>query len=226
MRGQDANHMSVRPTMLLVDDHDVVRAGTRALIDGHFDVVGEADDVRGAIELAEERNPDVVLLDVRLPGGGGVTVAERLRTTRPDMCLIAFSVSSNHDDVRAMLNAGVDGYLTKTAQAQELVELITAAIAGARPISKEVAGYLLDIDDEIDQDPQLSRLTVRERQVVDLIARGYSYRESATDLGISTKTLESHMGNIFKKLGVASRHQLTARYGDVFVHPDREPRSS
>lgn len=222
MHRQDADAMTAKPTMLLVDDHDVVRAGTEALLNPHFDIVGQADNVRAAIELAEERNPDVVLLDVRLPGGGGVTVAERLRATRPDMCLVAFSVSSNHDDVRAMLNAGVDGYLTKTTHAEELADLITLAIAGARPVSKEVAGYFLDIDDEIASDPELSRLTIRERQVVDLIARGYSYRESATDLGISPKTLESHMAHIFKKLGVASRHQLAARYGDTFVHPDRE----
>lgn len=214
--------MNDLPTILLVDDHDVVRAGTKTLLEDQFCVVGEADDVRGAIELAEERNPDIVLLDVRLPGGGGVTVAEALARSRPNMCVVAFSVSSNGDDVRAMLNAGVDGYLTKSTHQEDLPSLLLSALHGARPVSKEIAGYLLDIADQIVDDPGLSQLTVRERQVVDLIARGYSYRESAADLGISTKTVESHMSHIFKKLGVASRHQLTARFGDVFVNPDRQ----
>lgn len=213
--------MNVRkPSLLLVDDHDVVRIGTRSLLESEFEVIGEADDVEAAIDLAEERLPDVVLLDVRLPGGGGAVVAERLRSTCPQICLVAFSVSLKGDDVRRMMNAGVQGYLTKTTHAEDLAILLKAALAGERPVSKEVAGYLLDIDDEIESDSELAKLTGRERQVVNLIARGFSYREASQDLTISTKTLESHMGNIFRKLGVASRYQLAARVAGEVLVPD------
>lgn len=212
--------MNEKPLLLLVDDHDIVRIGTRSLLEDSFEIVGEADNAASAIELAQDRLPDIVLLDVRLPGGGGAYVANRLRGTLPDICIVAFTVSVSSDDVRAMMQAGVNGYLTKTTHQELLADLMLDALNGARPVSKEVAGFLLDIDDQVGADNELDRLTPREREVVMLIARGHTYREASTELEISVKTLESHMSNIFRKLGVASRHQLAAQFGPSLLHPD------
>jgi len=212
--------MTARPRLLLVDDHDVVRLGTRALLEERFEIVGEADNVGSAIELAKERQPDVVLLDVRLPGGGGAAVADEIRKSLPSTCVVAFTVSTSRLDVVTMMNAGVDGYLNKTTHGEDLADLLDSALAGHRPVSKEVAGYLLDIDDEIDTGSGIEHLTPREREVVNLIARGYTYRETSHRLEISVKTLETHMSNIFTKLGIASRHQLAALVGPTFTRPD------
>jgi two-component system nitrate/nitrite response regulator NarL len=220
MQDRGTGLVSEKPRLLLVDDHDVVRIGTRSLLEDRFEVIGEADNAKSAIELAEDRLPDIVLLDVRLPGGGGAYVAQRLRETLPDVCIVAFTVSVGSDDVRAMMQAGVNGYLTKTTDQELLAVLMLDALAGARPVSKVVAGYLLDIDDQAGSDGELDQLTPREREVVMLIARGNTYREASTELGISVKTLESHMSNIFKKLGVASRHQLAAQFGGSLLRPD------
>jgi DNA-binding NarL/FixJ family response regulator len=206
----------------LIDDHDVVRVGTRSLLEERFDVVGEADNVDSAIELANEREPDIVLLDVRLPGGGGAAVVDQVRRTKPDLCIVAFTVSTSRLDVIRMMNAGVDGYLTKSTHSEDLADLLDSALAGDKPVSKEVAAYLLDIDDEIDTGTGIEHLTPREREVVNLIARGYTYRETASSLDIKVKTLETHMGHIFKKLGIASRHELAALVGPTFVRPDDE----
>ena len=214
--------MTSKPRLLLVDDHDVVRVGTRSLLEERFDVVGEADNVDSAIELANEREPDIVLLDVRLPGGGGAAVVDQVRRTKPDLCIVAFTVSTSRLDVIRMMNAGVDGYLTKSTHSEDLADLLDSALAGDKPVSKEVAAYLLDIDDEIDTGTGIERLTPREREVVNLIARGYTYRETASSLDIKVKTLETHMGHIFKKLGIASRHELAALVGPTFVRPDDE----
>ncbi len=214
--------MTSKPRLLLVDDHDVVRVGTRSLLEERFDVVGEADNVDSAIELANEREPDIVLLDVRLPGGGGAAVVDQVRKTKPDLCIVAFTVSTSRLDVIRMMNAGVDGYLTKSTHSEDLADLLDSALAGDKPVSKEVAAYLLDIDDEIDTGTGIERLTPREREVVNLIARGYTYRETAGSLDIKVKTLETHMGHIFKKLGIASRHELAALVGPTFVRPDDE----
>jgi len=211
-----------RPRLLLVDDHDVVRVGTASLLEERFDVVGEADNVDSAIELANEREPDIVLLDVRLPGGGGAAVVDQVRRTKPDLCIVAFTVSTSRLDVIRMMNAGVDGYLTKSTHSEDLADLLDSALAGDKPVSKEVAAYLLDIDDEIDTGTGIEHLTPREREVVNLIARGYTYRETASSLDIKVKTLETHMGHIFKKLGIASRHELAALVGPTFVRPDDE----
>jgi len=214
-----------RVRVFLVDDHDLVRAGTRAILGDAYEIVGEADAVEPAIDLIREREPDLVLLDVRLPGGGGASVIEGVRQTHPDVVFLALTVSSSRDDVIRLLTAGVDGYVTKSTYSDELPEYIEAALDGQRPIAPEVAGYLLDIDDDIDVAASgLDRLTPKERQVVGLIARGYSYRETSKELDISVKTLETHMKHIFDKLGVASRHELTARaYETGFVRPDDGP---
>lgn len=196
--------------IFLVDDHDVVRAGMRAVLDDSFDIVGEADDVQTAVTGILATGPELVVLDVKLPGGGGSAVIQQVRGPRPDIRFMALTVSTSREDVVHMMQAGVDGYITKTTLSNELPRLIDETAEGMRPVSPEVAAYLLDIDEDIALSSTIERLTPREREVVNLIARGYSYRETANRLGISVKTLESHMGHIFEKLSVASRHELAA----------------
>ena len=196
--------------IFLVDDHDVVRAGMKAVLDDTYDIVGEAADVSEAVSGILETKPDLVVLDVKLPGGGGAAVIPQVRSELPDVLFMALTVSTSRDDVVQLMQAGVDGYITKTTASNELPDLIEQTAAGQRPVSPDVAAYLLDIDEDIDMGSTIERLTPREREVVNLIARGYSYRETANRLSISVKTLESHMGNIFEKLSVASRHELAA----------------
>ena len=196
--------------IFLVDDHDVVRAGMKAVLDGAYDIVGEAADVAGAVAGILETEPELVMLDVKLPGGGGAAVIRQVRSVLPGVQFMALTVSTSRDDVVHLMQAGVDGYITKTTAANELPNLVEQTAAGQRPVSPDVAAYLLDIDEDIDVSSTIERLTPREREVVNLIARGYSYRETANRLSISVKTLESHMGNIFEKLSVASRHELAA----------------
>ena len=186
-------------------------------------VGGEADNVDSAIELATEREPDILLLDIRRPGGGGAAVIAEIRNTVPAICIVAFTVSTSRLDVVTMMNAGVDGYLTKSTHGEDLADLLESALAGRKPVSKEVAGYLLDINDEIDTGTGIERLTRREREVVNLIARGYPYRETAARLEIRVKPLATHkihLHRIFKKLGVASRYELAAVVGPTFLRPD------
>lgn len=207
-------------TVLLVDDHEVTRAGVRSYLGDGFEVIGEADEVDSAIELIRERKPDLVLLDVRLPGGGGAAVIEAVRRSDPEVRIVAFTVETNHRDVLRIMSAGVDGYITKATLGLELPGLLRQAMDGARPISAEVAGYLLDLDDEIVASG-LESLTPREREIVNLVARGYKYKEIGSRLNCSVKTLETHMRHIFRKLGVATRHQLSAlAYEAGFLRPD------
>lgn len=196
--------------LFLVDDHDIVRAGTKAVLHDTFDIVGEAADVQSAVTGILATSPEVVVLDVKLPGGGGSAVIQQVRGQRPGIRFMALTVSTSREDVVHMMQAGVDGYITKTTLSDELPHLIHETAEGMRPVSPEVAAYLLDIDEDIAAGSTIERLTPREREVVNLIARGYSYRETANRLSISVKTLESHMGHIFEKLSVASRHELAA----------------
>lgn len=206
--------------IFLVDDHDVVLAGMRSVLAGAFDIVGEASDVAEAIEGIMATEPEMVVLDVRLPGGGGAEVIDRVRSVRPEVKFMALTVSSSRDDVVRMMRAGVDGYVTKATNSEELPHLIAQTLDGQRPVSADVAGFMLDIDEDIAAESSIQRLTPRERQVVNLIARGYSYRETAARLSIAVKTLESHMANIFEKLSVASRHELAAlAYKEGYVEP-------
>jgi len=196
--------------IFLVDDHDVVRAGMKAVLGERFDIVGEAADVASAVSGILDTMPEMVVLDVNLPGGGGAEVILQVHREEPEIKFMALTVSSSRDDVVQMMQAGVDGYITKTTASNELPDLIDQTVSGLRPVSPDVAGFLLDIDEDIDTTSTIERLTPREREVVNLIARGYSYRETANRLSISVKTLESHMGHIFEKLSVASRHELAA----------------
>lgn len=201
--------MSERLRVFLVDDHDVARAGARHYLEGRFDIVGEADNAIDAAEMIPDRNPDVVLLDVRLPGGGGTYVVEQVRKTTPSIRFLAFTVSAERHDVLRLLQAGVDGYVTKSTFGPDLPDLVYATATDQRPVSADVAGFLLDIDEDIVEVAGIEKLTPREHDVVNLIARGYTYRETAARMAISVKTLETHMRHIFDKLGVASRHALS-----------------
>jgi DNA-binding NarL/FixJ family response regulator len=208
--------------VFIVEDHDIVRFGLEKLVEDRYDLVGSADNVVDAVELIRERNPDVVVLDVGLPGGGGGVVVEALRRTHPDVKFLAFTVSTRRQDVIRLMRAGASGYVVKTIDRHHLIALIEQVLAGGIPISPEVAGYLLDIDDESHKEENFGLLTAREREVATYIARGYTYREGAEVMQMSVKTLETHIRHIFEKLGVTSRHELTkAAFGSGFVEPDR-----
>lgn len=195
--------------------------GINKYLEERYELVGSASEVQPAIDLILERQPDLVLLDVRIPGGGGALVAEGVKKASPGIKLLAFTVSTSANDVRRMLEAGVDGYVVKKTEGFELMEQIDLALAGGRPMSRYVANYSLHIDDVAASTSELEQLTPKERQVVTLIARGFKYREVAEELEISVKTLETHMAHIFTKLGVASRHEITRiAFETGFVDPD------
>lgn len=215
--------MNDRLRVFLVDDHDVARAGARHYLEERFDIVGEADNAIDAADMIPDRAPDIVLLDVRLPGGGGTYVVEQVRRTAPSVRFLAFTVSAEKQDVLRLLQAGVDGYVTKATFGPDLPDLVYAAATGQHPVSADVAGFLLDIDESIVEAAGIEKLTPREHDVVNLIARGYTYRETASRMEISVKTLETHMHHIFDKLGVASRHALSRiAYETGFVRADDE----
>ena len=203
--------------VFIVDDHALVRSGIRAELGGHVNVVGEADEAGAAVEMILERRPDVVLLDVHLPGGGGRAVLESVVPGAPDVAFLALSVSDAAEDVIDVIRAGARGYVTKTISGPELVDAIRRIADGDAVFSPRLAGFVLDAF--ADQgpgrtstpslDPELDQLTPRERQVLRLIARGYAYKEIALELGISTKTVESHVSAVLRKLQLTNRYQLT-----------------
>jgi DNA-binding NarL/FixJ family response regulator len=209
-----------RARIFLVEDEHLTRVGTRAILEDEFDIVGESDNVTDAVEMIRDRKPDLVVLDIRIREGSGVEVLRQVRKTDPDIAFLAVTVSASRHDVAQLFRAGVDGYLTKQAIGPDLPALVNKALRGERPISRQVAGFLLDIDEDVDDESGIARLTQRERQVVVLIARGFTYRETAAELGMAVKTLENHIHSIFEKLGIASRHELSAiAYGTGFVDP-------
>ena len=206
------------PRVFLVDDHALFRAGVRAELGESVAVVGEADDVEPAIELIGERRPDVVLLDVHLPGGGGQRVVEEVRRHHPDVRFLALSVSDAPEDVIAVIRAGARGYVTKTISGPELVDAVHRVAAGDAVFSPRLAGFVLDafaaepgVTGGVSPsfDPELDQLTAREREVLRLIARGYAYKEVASALSISVKTVETHVSAVLRKLQLSSRYQLT-----------------
>jgi len=196
-------------SIFLVDDHDTVRAGTRSFL-SEFDIVGEADNMVDAIAGILETKPDVALIDVHIDvPKGGAEVVTAVKAVAPEIKCVAFTVSTSRSDVATLLAAGVDGYITKSTPGDELPAVVYDVMDGGTPISREVAGYLLDIDAAAENITLIDRLTPRERDVVLHIARGYTYRESAAKLGMKVKTLETHMSHIFEKLGVATRAELS-----------------
>ncbi len=208
--------MSDQPRVFLVDDHELMRAGIRAEISGSVTIIGEADEVAAAIDLIGERCPDVVLLDVHLPHGGGLMVLREVHRTNPEIRFLALSVSDASEDVISIVRAGARGYVTKNISGTELIEAIMRVAAGDAVFSPRLAGFVLDAfagskgeDFVASLDVELDQLTPRERQVLRLIARGYAYRDIAGELGISTKTVESHVSSVLRKLQLSNRHQLT-----------------
>lgn len=206
--------------VVLVEDHALFRSGVRRELadvdpgpDTAIEVVGEAADRDDAIDVIRSLRPDVVLLDVHLPGGGGDTVIRALRDDGLDTRYLALSVSDAAEDVIAVVRAGARGYVTKTITIDELVDAIERVHAGDAVFSPRLAGFVLDAfagDVPVPSDPELDQLTDREQEVLRLIARGYTYREVATRLHLSVKTIESHVSSVLRKLQLSNRHQLTA----------------
>ena len=197
--------------VFLVDDHQLFLSGVRAELGSEVDVVGAASEVDAAIEMIRARVPDVVLVDVHMPGGGGARVITEVLATHPDVRFLALSVSDAPEDVIATIRAGARGYVTKTIGPDELIEAVGAVAAGDAVFSPRLAGFVLDAFAGAappSTDPELEQLTPREREVLRLIARGYAYKEVARDLEISVKTVESHVSSVLRKLQLSSRHQL------------------
>ena len=206
-----------RPRVFLVDDHELIRSGIKAEIAHAVEIVGEADEVDAAIELILERRPDVVLLDVHMPDGGGVRVLREVRAVCDDVRFLALSVSDAAEDVIDVVRAGARGYVTKNISGEDLIDAIWRVGVGDAVFSPRLAGFVLEAfaphgADEhcaTSTDPDLDQLTTRERQVLRLIARGYAYKVIATELGISPKTVETHVSSVLRKLQLSNRYQLS-----------------
>jgi DNA-binding NarL/FixJ family response regulator len=202
----------VIPRVVIVDDHELFRAGVRSELDGLVDVVGEAATVEEAVERIRDEQPDVVLLDVHMPGGGGPEVLLRVGQERPATRFLALSVSDDPEDVIAVIRAGARGYVTKTVSGAELADSIRRVHGGDAVFSPRLAGFVLDafagsLPTRID--PEVDQLTPREREVLRYIARGYLYKEIALRLGISAKTVEAHVSAVLRKLQLSNRHELS-----------------
>jgi DNA-binding NarL/FixJ family response regulator len=201
------------PTIVIVDDHELFRAGVRAELEGLVEVRAEAQDVAEAVASILREEPDVVLVDVHMPGGGGVEVIRRVSQDRPRQRFLALSVSDAAEDVIAVIRAGARGYVTKSISGAELAEAIGRVREGDAVFSPRLAGFALDAFQgeipEAEIDPELDQLTPREREVLQLIARGYLYKEIALRLEISPKTVEAHVSAVLRKLQLSSRHELS-----------------
>ena len=225
-RADGTSKIGGRPRIFLVEDHAVFRAGVRAELGDAVEVIGEADEVEAAIEMINERIPDVVLLDVHLPGGGGQAVLAGVLPHHPEVQFLALSVSDAPEDVIAVIRAGARGYITKTISGGELLQAVYRVGSGDAVFSPRLAGFVLDAfaqgsvvgsgigagvtgSPPTGLDPELDQLSPREREVLRLIARGYTYKEVARDLTISAKTVESHVSSVLRKLQLSTRHELT-----------------
>lgn len=203
--------------VVLVDDHDMFRAGVRASLADKVNILGEAADVPSAISVVRQVRPAVVLLDVHLPGGqggGGAEVARECADLAPGTRFLALSVSDAAEDVVAVIRAGARGYVTKSITPSALVDAVSRVAGGDAVFSPRLAGFVLDAFGAAGAEPEvaddeLDRLTNREREVMRLIARGRSYREVAAELFISVKTVETHVSAVLRKLQLSSRHELT-----------------
>jgi DNA-binding NarL/FixJ family response regulator len=203
--------MSTR--VVLVDDHSMFRSGVRAELGESVEIVGEAATVGEAVATIRASAPDVVLLDVHMPDGGGLAVIAGVAADVPDTRFLALSVSDAAEDVIAVIRAGARGYVTKTISARELADAINRVAGGDVVFSPRLAGFVLDAfrDSPVmaSVDPELDQLTPRELEVLRLLARGYAYKEIAAELFISIKTVETHASNVLRKLQLSNRHQLT-----------------
>jgi len=198
--------------VVLVEDHDLFRAGVRAGLEATVEVVGEAASVADAVPLIKELDPDVVLLDVHLPDGGGQAVIVQVAPERPGVKFLALSVSDAAEDVIGVIRAGARGYVTKAISGGELTEAVHRIADGDAVFSPRLAGFVLDAfrsGNTASTDPELDQLTAREREVLQLIARGYRYKEIAGRLHLSARTVESHVSSVLRKLQLSSRHEIT-----------------
>jgi DNA-binding NarL/FixJ family response regulator len=197
--------------VVIVDDHGLFRSGVKTELGDEVDVVGEAGTVADAIAVIVGTDPDVVLLDVHLPDGGGQAVIAGVAPERPGVRFLALSVSDAAEDVIGVVRAGARGYVTKTISGDELTDAIRRVAGGDAVFSPRLAGFVLDAfsSGEPVRDAELDELTGREREVLRLIARGYRYKEIAASLHLSVKTVETHVSNVLRKLQLSSRHELT-----------------
>ena len=205
-------------SVLIVDDHSIFRSGLRADLDHALEVLGEAASVDEAVTLIESLRPEVVLLDVHLPGGaggGGAEVIRRSAALLEGTRFLALSVSDSAEDVVGVIRAGARGYITKGSSGAEVSAAVLAVAGGDAVFSPRLAGFVLDAfgavaGEQAETSEELDRLSAREREVMRLIARGYAYKEVASELFISIKTVESHVSAVLRKLQLSSRHELTA----------------
>jgi len=201
-----------RPRVVVVDDHELFRAGVRTELEDLLEIVGDAASVEEAVETIRRERPDVVLLDVHMPDGGGVEVIRRTAGDEPDTRFLALSVSDAAEDVIAVIRAGARGYVTKTISGPELADAVRRVREGDAVFSPRLAGFVLDAFAGAAPsrgDPDLEQLTPREREVLQLLARGYMYKEIARRLEISAKTVEAHASSVLRKLQLSSRHELS-----------------
>jgi DNA-binding NarL/FixJ family response regulator len=188
------------PRVVVVDDHALFRDGVRARIGAEVEIVGEAGTVDEALAVIRSEQPDVVLLDVHMPDGGGLAVLEATTVELPQVRFLALSVSDAPEDVIDLVHAGAHGYVTKAIEPGDLAGAVRRVAAGEAVFSPSLAGFVLGTP---------ARLTPRERDVLRLIARGYLYKEAALELGISPKTVEHHVSAVLHKLQLTNRHQLS-----------------
>ena len=204
------NEQEQQIRIAIVDDHEMFRAGVIATLQPHFDIVGQAADVEGSVAMIAQTKPDVVLLDVHVPGGeggGGAEILVKSRAYSPNTVFLALSVSDSPQDVGSVIRAGAQGYVTKTISGDDLISSIKQVHEGYAVFSPKLAGFVLASgpihDDELD------RLSNREQEVMRLIARGYTYKEVAAELFISIKTVETHVSSVLRKLQLSNRTELT-----------------
>jgi DNA-binding NarL/FixJ family response regulator len=198
--------------VFLVDDHHLFRSGVRAELGDDVEVIGDASEVDAAVDMIVDRRPDVVLVDVHMPDGGGEAVIRRVLAAQPGVRFLALSVSDAPEDVIAVIRAGARGYVTKTISGPELLDAIRRVADDDVVFSPRLAGFVLDAFAQVPMDavdPDLDQLTAREREVLRHIARGYAYKEIARQLDISTKTVETHVSSVLRKLQLSNRHELT-----------------
>ena len=202
--------MSVR--VFIVDDHELFRSGVRAELSAGLEIVGDAGTVDEAISAILATEPDVVVLDVHMPGGGGRRVIEAVHAERPGIRFLALSVSDAAEDVIDVIRAGARGYVTKSISPAELDLAVRRVHDGDAVFSPRLAGFVLDAFGRAAPeplDPELDLLSAREREVLRYIARGYAYNEVAHELGIATKTVETHVSAVLRKLQLSSRYELS-----------------
>ncbi|WP_283138607.1 response regulator [Rhizohabitans arisaemae] len=201
-----------RVRVVIVDDHRLFRSGVRTELGDAVEVVGEAEDVDSAISAISSLKPDVVLLDVHMPGGGGQEVLRRVLGSGSTVRFLALSVSDAAEDVIGVIRGGARGYVTKTISGTELTDAVVRVADGDAVFSPRLAGFVLDAFASSEAppiDPELDSLTQREREVLRLIARGYAYKEIARELYISVKTVETHVSSVLRKLQLSNRHELS-----------------